>query len=163
MEGEVYGMYDEGPVCLWDLVDPGNTKSTGWVYIDPGVDQNPRGPDSFNTFSSTSSGWSSVYQLKRKNCSLSSSSVVSVTSRESMFSIPNNVALELWHENPEQDVFNTFAVSEPDLTHVIQYLEGQLQDKLLFSSVQSEIINNVKVSPKVTFILDTFCHMYMTR
>ena len=35
----------------------------------------------------------------------------------------DHVGSDLWKENPEQDRFNTFSVSETDLTTVIGYLE----------------------------------------
>lgn len=86
-----------------------------------------------------------------------------------------HVGGDLWKDNPEHDQFYTFCVSEDDVTRVIQYLENQLSiqgggektkeetDNVKNSVLQDDINKSPhhQVSPKVTFILDTYCHMYM--
>ena len=69
-------------------------------------------------------------------------------------------------------------MSETDLTNVIGYLETQIEshkhkgktvdqscensDNVL-NSVHDNLGEPVSVPPKVTFILDTYCHIYMHR
>lgn len=78
--------------------------------------------------------------------------------------MPIAVGAELWKDNPDHDQFYTFAVSEDEVTKVISYLENALSVQKLKSSLGNpDIPDRKNVSPKVTFILDTYCHMYMTR
>ena len=117
------------------------------------------------------------YTHRRRNSSASSN--VSVTHSSGVhikeilfFGFCDHVGQDLWKDNPEQDRFNTFSVSEADLTNVIGYLENQIEahkyrsrdsesSDNVMNSVQDSLQTNIP--PKVTFILDTYCHIYMYR
>ena len=62
--------------------------------------------------------------------------------------------------------------SEADLTNVIGYLENQIeahkcrsQDSESSDNVMNSVQDSIgtEIPPKVTFILDTYCHIYMYR
>lgn len=115
----------------------------------------------------------------RPNSSSSSytSQIHSIYAKElTLYAICDQIGQDMWKDNPEQDRFNTFSVSETDLTNVIGYLENQIEahkckTKISMSSESSEnVINSVQdvlgeqtVPAKVTFVLDTYCHIYMCR
>lgn len=121
------------------------------------------------------------YTHRRRNSSTSSNvsgSQKSVQGKEiSMYGICDHLGHEMWKDNPEQDRFNTFSVSETDLTHVIGYLETQIETHKsksrrpqgcessdnVINSVHDDLGETATVPPKVTFILDTYCHIYMHR
>ena len=128
-----------------------------YVYLHPGVKSLRR---------------NSVSTSSDSGCSGLSSTTCSSAVRDStLLSIPITVGMGLWKDNPEHDQYYTFCVSEDDVTKIISYLENQLaQQKHKASSdtaaeVPTETPEELKkdVSPKVTFILDTYCHMYMAR
>ena len=117
------------------------------------------------------------YTHKRRNSSASSNASGSPSGLRKdvavFFGFCDHVGQDMWRDNPEQDRYNTFSVSETDLTNVIGYLENQIEahkyktrcsessDNVL-NSVQDEI-SDPEIPPKVTFILDTYCHIYMYR
>lgn len=115
----------------------------------------------------------SLFALRRNSTStssdsgcsgLSSGTTSSVLKDSSLLQMPIAVGAELWKDNPDHDQFYTFAVSEDEVTKVISYLENALSVQKLKSSLRNpDIPDRKNVSPKVTFILDTYCHMYMTR
>jgi hypothetical protein len=84
---------------------------------------------------------------------------------------PIRISATLWKDNPEQDPFNTFSVSEDNLTKIIDYLEnvtsknknqkGLEVTENMMNAMQEEFRDTV--SDKVTFILDTYYSLYMTR
>jgi len=128
----------------------------------------------------------SLYPFTHRRRNSSTSSNVSGSHRclhakdttTSFYGICDQVGQDMWKDNPEQDRFNTFSVSETDLTNVIGYLETQIEshkhkgktvdqscensDNVL-NSVHDNLGEPVSVPPKVTFILDTYCHIYMHR
>ena len=117
------------------------------------------------------------YTHRRRNSSTSSNISFSHPSgthvKEVLFyGFCDHVGQDLWKDNPEQDRFNTFSVSEADLTNVIGYLENQIeahkcrsQDSESSDNVRNSVQDNIQteIPPKVTFILDTYCHIYMYR
>ena len=107
----------------------------------------------------------SIATSSDSGCSgLSSGTTSSVVKGSNLLQIPMLVGGELWKDNPDHDQFYTFAVSEEDVTKVISYLENALAAQKLKSPLGNpDSPERKNVSPKVTFILDTYCHMYMTR
>ena len=117
------------------------------------------------------------YTRRRRNSSTSSnvsfSHCCGPHAKEVLFfSFCDHVGQDLWKDNPEQDRFNTFSVSEADLTNVIGYLENQIeahkcrsQDSESSDNVMNSVQDSIRteIPPKVTFILDTYCHIYMYR
>ncbi|WAR21996.1 SLK-like protein, partial [Mya arenaria] len=121
------------------------------------------------------------YTTRRRNSSASSNvsgSQKSIHCKEvTMYGLCDVVGHDLWKDNPEQDRFNTFSVSETELTNVIGYLENQIESHKTKNRVSEScessdnVINSVHddlgqpegVPQKVTFILDTYCHIYMYR
>lgn len=155
---------------------------------DESMDETSTSPQSEASEAGTMSVTSSLSSLslfpfthRRRNSSTSSNvsgSQRSVHAKElTFYGICDHVGQEMWKDNPEQDRFNTFSVSETDLTNVIGYLETQIEshkqkgkidqscehsDNVL-NSVHDDLGEPVSVPPKVTFILDTYCHIYMHR
>ena len=90
---------------------------------------------------------------------------------DAMTMFPIRVGTTLWKENPEQDLFNTFSVSEDNLTKIIDYLENVTSKNKTHEGIEAteNVINSLQedfretVTDKVTFILDTYYSMYMTR
>lgn len=121
------------------------------------------------------------YAQRRRNSSTSSNGSGAHSSSTpgkeiTMYGICDHTGQDMWKDNPEQDRFNTFSVSETDLTNVIGYLENQIEvhkfkNKISTSSESSDnVLNSVQddfgettIPAKVTFILDTYCHIYMCR
>jgi len=123
------------------------------------------------------------YTMPRRRNSSTSSNVsgsqksVQLKDVTSLHGFCDVVGHDLWKDNPEQDRFNTFSVSETDLTNVIGYLENQIEshksksrlsgtceasDNVL-NTVHDELGQPSEVPARVTFILDTYCHIYMSR
>lgn len=107
----------------------------------------------------------SVSTSSDSGCSgLSSGTTSSIVKDSGLLQMPISVGAELWKDNPDHDQFYTFAVSEDEVTKVISYLENALSVQKFKSSLENPDTPEKKnVSPKVTFILDAYCHMYMTR
>lgn len=119
------------------------------------------------------------YTHRRRNSSTSSNASGSQSPHGkelTLYGICDHVGQDMWKDNPEQDRFNTFSVSETDLTNVIGYLENQIEahkckaKNSSCSESSDNVINSVQddlgeqtVPAKVTFILDTYCHIYMYR
>lgn len=105
--------------------------------------------------------------IASNSTSASLASYVSDTDGLAMF--PIRVSTTLWKDNPEQDPFNTFSVSEDNLTKIIDYLENVSGKNQKGQEVSENVMNAIQedfrgaVSDKVTFILDTYYSMYMTR
>ena len=91
------------------------------------------------------------------------------------FSLVFDTATQLWKENPERDLFNTFSVSEQDLTCAIAHLETQLGARLppiLPEVDESEEAEGVAQSQapvdrelpfRIKFILDSYCNIFWLR
>lgn len=117
------------------------------------------------------------YTHRRRNSSTSSNISAAHSSGPAVkeilfFGFCDHVGQDLWKDNPEQDRFNTFSVSETDLTNVIGYLENQIEahkcrsrDSESSDNVRNSVQDSIQteIPPKVTFILDTYCHIYMYR
>jgi hypothetical protein len=94
-----------------------------------------------------------------------------ISDNDALAMFPIRISATLWKDNPEQDPFNTFSVSEDNLTKIIDYLEnvtsknknqkGLEVTENMMNAMQEEFRDTV--SDKVTFILDTYYSLYMTR
>lgn len=98
------------------------------------------------------------------------STSTSASDCDALAMFPIRISTTLWKDNPEQDPFNTFSVSEDNLTKIIDYLENVTsKNKNQKLEVSENVMNALQedfrgtVSDKVTFILDTYYSMYMTR
>lgn len=155
---------------------------------DESMDETSCSPQSEASESGTMSITSSLSSLslfpfthRRRNSSTSSNvsgSQKSVHAKDptTLYGLCDHVGHDMWKDNPEQDRFNTFSVSETDLTNVIGYLETQIESHKsknrhypqscessdnVINSVHDDLGEPASVPPKVTFILDTYCHIYM--
>lgn len=85
-------------------------------------------PSTTLSSSSSSSTSSSTSSRSRRKGRLGSGSAFALTpaATSAAFTLVLEAASQLWKDNPERDLFNTFAVSERDLTRAIKHLETQL-------------------------------------
>lgn len=137
------------------LIGSDNLENLNYLYYEIDISNARRNSDTPSVASTSTSA--------------SLASYVSDTDALAMF--PIRVSTTLWKDNPEQDPFNTFSVSEDNLTKIIDYLEnvsargknqkGQEVSENVMNSMQEDFRG--AVSDKVTFILDTYYSMYMTR
>lgn len=157
-----------------EVFDGKKTKCSSWIYLSM-ADADRMSPCQTPTYSSSidlfrsreKSSNMELFPGKKRFSVCSSASIVSCK----MSSFPQQVGSQMWQDNPERDRFSTFSVSENDLTNVIEVLEKQLdvQRCRVVSESSDNVINTVQddfkmvISPKVTFILDTYCSMYMYR
>lgn len=157
---------------------------------------------------STAGSCNSLYRIPSKLRKLSSSSSCSGTSAWSTVTSKNTTSTldtakfqhsiswlpkvlqdafsYLWCENPDRDPFNTFSVSEAELTAAITHLEHQLSLSTRNMGVLSDLMQltspslgecqnvqatNTAVSAgedaslpfRVQFIMESYCNIYMTR
>lgn len=123
----------------------------------------------------------SVFAITDTRRNSSSSSYTSHTrsihaKQSTLYAMCHQIGKDMWKDHPEQDRFNTFSVSETDLTNTIRYLENQIEAHKCKTNISmslecsENVINSVQdvlgeqtVPAKVTFILDTYCHIYMCR
>ncbi|CAI9717770.1 STE20-like serine serine/threonine-protein kinase isoform X2 [Octopus vulgaris] len=161
----------------------GSTVRSSWVYVEMS-NVNEEVPLSSSSSSSSSphpfhplslESKINLLRWQTKRCSVSSCESYStaghsVTRSLSRLSFIDDVSSELWKENPDRDSYNTFSVSEEELTRIIKYLESKLDGSQCINSsldgsdsVINCASNDIKqvVSPTVTFILDTYCNMYL--
>lgn len=96
--------------------------------------------------------------------------------RSQAFAVVCDTAAQLWKDNPERDFYNTFSVSEHDLTQAIAHLETQLgchghplpavPDQLLEDGVMPELAPEERDKDlpfRIRFILDSYCNIFMLR
>lgn len=99
-------------------------------------------------------------------------------------SFHERLGYDLWKDNADHDIYNTFSVSEAEVTQVIHYLENSLllngENKsnlnrpvghegsccdsykpVEHGGSSSNITSKESVPLKVTFIMDTYCSIYM--
>lgn len=164
-------------VGTWDRSDTdGSTVRSSWVYVEMDnveeeVPLHPFYPQALSLETKID-----LFRWRSKRCSVSScesscTDTRSLTHSLSRLSFIDTVSNELWKENPDRDSYNTFSVSEEELTRIIKYLESQLDGGQCITQTSETsadpIINcnnnDLKevVSPTVTFILDTYCNMYL--
>ncbi|KAK3094817.1 hypothetical protein FSP39_006585 [Pinctada imbricata] len=120
-----------------------------YVYLHPGIQSLRR----TSVSTSSDSGFSG----------LSTATGGSVVRNSSLLAFPIAVGTGLWRDNPEHDQYYTFCVSEDDVTKIISHLENQLSKQKAKPAERPpcESQEATNISPQVTFILDTYCHMYM--
>ena len=135
------------------------------------------------TWSSSSSTSSSTSTSTSSSSSSSSSSGKSVCgsrcsrANNPAFTLVWDTASQLWKDNPERDLFNTFSVSEQELTCAIAHLETQLGARLpaaLPEVDESGVEDGEGVVPppegagaelpfRIKFILDSYCNIFWMR
>lgn len=93
------------------------------------------------------------------------------------FTLVWDTAGQLWKDNPERDLFNTFSVSEQELTCAIAHLETQLGTRL--PPTLPEVDENcaedgqggapipgtpdTELPFRIKFILDSYCNIFWMR
>lgn len=158
-------------LALCDNGYPRHAARSSWIYLDMDKSRDSCGDSSEGSYSTcTTTSMSSLFPIPEKIRKLSCSSDCSAC-QATTFRIVFDTANDLWKENPDRDHYNTFAVSESDLTKAIQHLEQKLGPHYGLNSESSTdgVINmphdglNKALSPRITFILDSYCNIYMIR
>ena len=161
---------------LSDFVPPWKTSArSSWIYVDmeKGVRES-RSDYSESSYSiSTTTSISSLYKIPEKIRKLSCSSDCSACKATSFVKLLLDTSADLWKDNPDRDLYNTFSVSEDDLTNAIAHLEQKLgtpaynhegfSSSMIFRNGAKNEFLKKELHPRISFILDSYCNIYMSR
>ncbi|ESO83096.1 hypothetical protein LOTGIDRAFT_223090 [Lottia gigantea] len=145
---------DSGSVNTIDSVEKDEPKQKTAPAIK--MEKSSSNFSNFSNFSTLTSSCStcSSYSIPDKIRKLSCSSSC-ISCKDMSYRLILEVAADLWKENPDRDIYNTFNVSESDLTKAIEHLEDQLgppgyEDSNHHQSLLNSSMKNKILPPRIT-------------